>query len=62
MNGYNVPTHMGRIRTRWTACVEDADDLTVVRLVDPGQAPTREELARQPSQNAHAHPFRLDND
>jgi hypothetical protein len=57
LQGYDVSTRMGRVRAAVTVRVDDANDLAVVRLVYPGQAAAGEELARQPSQYAHADPL-----
>src|SRR5262245_17729404 len=53
LTGNYIPTHMRGIRARWTACVENGDDLSVVSLVNTRQAPTGEKPAREPSQYAH---------
>lgn len=53
VSGKGVPRLMVRSRTRLSADVQNIDDLAVVGLVNAGNAATREDAARQSTQNSH---------
>jgi len=56
-NGYLGPAGMARLIAGLTLRIEDADDFSVVRFVHTGQATTRQDTARQSTEDSHTEPL-----